>query len=174
MWDDKIKNFISIFCCFFYLCLSDFTCSCMLSQKQLATHQKAIFENANAVQSKYDQRRKTAFDQHRKQQQFEIGEHLTVYVGENKVGKKRKFSPKWYGLWQIIKKYGNNAVFIREIATGEERKQTFQNWNEFIGTWTKQYNFIHVNLRGAYVVVKMKDQQNHILTRTCCPWDMIP
>jgi len=90
--------------------------------KKLASHQRAIFLDANITQDLYDKRRKASYYRNRYDISFEIGDNVTLFNGDNKVGKKKKFSPKWIGIWIVIKKYGSNAVRIEELTTKVQKK----------------------------------------------------
>jgi transposase InsO family protein len=91
--------------------------------KSLAAHQRMIFLNANRTQDDYDKRRKASYDRTRDISTFIVGDIVTRYNWDNKVGKKRKFSPKWVGIWRIEQMYDSNAVFIREMVTGATSKE---------------------------------------------------
>ena len=89
-------------------------------RQQLAAHQRAIFLNSNVTQDVYDQRRKADYDHGRSEFPLEVGEHVTLYNSDNKVGK-QKFSPKWRGIWRVTKKYGPNAVEIEDLTTKHQQ-----------------------------------------------------
>ena len=61
-------------------------------------------------------------DKKRYDSSFEINDHVTYYNSDGKVGKKKKFNPKWRGIWVVTQKFGTNAVQIKEITTNEIKK----------------------------------------------------
>ncbi len=83
----------------------------------LAAHQKAIFAKANRTQDKYDERRKKYFDQGRKDVPLEVGDFVTWYAGDGRVGTKKKFQPRWNGIWTVKRLFGENALEIEELRT---------------------------------------------------------
>ena len=89
-------------------------------RQKLAAHQRAIFSQANATQAGYDERRKASYDRNRQESTLEEGEHVTLYAGDGKVGKKRKFTQKWKGIWRLEERKGNSAR-VRELSTGAEK-----------------------------------------------------
>jgi hypothetical protein len=91
----------------------------------LADHQRAIYLKANKTQDNYDSRRKRQYDKRVKKdnnsEHFEVGDYVTVFR-EGLVGKKRKFTPKWNGIWKIVEMYDRHAARVKEVLTKEERK----------------------------------------------------
>ncbi len=91
-------------------------------RRQLAAHQQIMFDKANATQDEYDKRRKQRYDRSRKTTSFETGDLVTIYAGSGKKGKQRKFANRWKGIWKIEKRYGNNAIGIRELRSRQFKK----------------------------------------------------
>lgn len=90
--------------------------------RELEKHRRAIFEKANVTQNNYDAKRKAYYDRDKSDNTFEVGDHITLYDGDKRKGKKRKFRRKWFGIWIIREKYANNAVLIEEISLGTLKK----------------------------------------------------
>ena len=90
--------------------------------KRLRKHRQIIFEEANLTQDDYDARRKKYYDRDKQAATFKAGDYVTLFDGDRRKGKKRKFNPKWVGFWIITQMYGQNACQIQELDLGTIKK----------------------------------------------------
>ncbi len=89
--------------------------------RSLEAHQRALFVRANRTQDNYDKQRKQYFDKGRDDMSLKVGDFVTHYVGDGRVGRKKKFQPRWRGTWKIVRRFGNNAMEIEELRTKEKK-----------------------------------------------------
>lgn len=103
---------------------NDIVCTSSIEQyrEALANHQRAIFQEANILQNKYDVRRKKSYDRGRLEVNYDVDDYVTYYAVDGVKGKKGKFALKWRGIWVVIDKFGSNALLIRDIVSGEQKR----------------------------------------------------
>ncbi len=53
---------------------------------------------------------------------LEVGDFVTRYVADGRVGKKKKFQPRWKGIWGVKRLFGENALEIEELRTKKKKK----------------------------------------------------
>ena len=84
----------------------------------MQTYLRSIYQVGNENQFAYDTQRKRYYDKQRLGHRFRPGDVVTRQV-MGKVGKRRKFAPKWKGLFIVVSVYKNTCV-LKSLASGDE------------------------------------------------------
>ena len=71
------------------------------------------------AQDKYDRQRKKDYVILAKEdEEYFIGDDVTLYNSVQRVGTEKKFIVKWKVIWIIVKKFSKNAVIVKNMYTG--------------------------------------------------------
>ncbi len=97
-------------------------------------HREQVFIDANKTQREYDRKRKLSYDaQRRRLVTYRVGDWVTLYNLRAKVGKQRKFSSSWKGLWQIVAVRDDNPnVYMIRNAESDAIKIENARWLKLV------------------------------------------
>ncbi|MCP4507272.1 MAG: DDE-type integrase/transposase/recombinase [Fuerstiella sp.] len=87
-------------------------------------YQQAMFGKIEPKSAAYDQQRKHDYDLRRTAVQYNAGDIVTMYTGCGKVGKHRKGTPPWKGLYRVLERIGENAYKIQDLEHDEHPTDT--------------------------------------------------
>ncbi len=96
-------------------------------RRALNFHLQSIYSKLNQTQDMYDLRRKRSFDEGRTDVRYCVGDHVTLWDGNTKVGIKKKITQKWTGIWEIVQIVGTNAVHVKNLITNKQKTRNMDN-----------------------------------------------